>query len=154
MIQRIDHEYQLCYHIFPSYIVSLRSIANPCHGGSVLHGESHHKAAGHQRNWKTGPPNKQTNKHGQYTHNAILLLQEGIHCILVSQFNPSNLGKGIVEKLLKDGTNLLTNVKIDQCNHGKFCPQSSKSQSGRGLEGIINNDHSHHHLTIGGTGGS
>ncbi len=26
----------------------------------MLHGESHHKAAGHRRNWKTGPPNKQT----------------------------------------------------------------------------------------------
>ncbi len=26
----------------------------------MLHGKSHHKATGHQRNWKTGPPNKQT----------------------------------------------------------------------------------------------
>jgi hypothetical protein len=52
----------------------------------------------------------QTNKHGQYTHNAILLLQKGIRRVLVSQFNPSNPGKGM-EKLLKDGTNLLTNVK-------------------------------------------
>ncbi len=52
----------------------------------------------------------QTNEHGQYTHNAILLLQKGICQVLVSQFNPSNPGKGM-EKLLKDGTNLLTNVK-------------------------------------------
>ncbi len=52
----------------------------------------------------------QTNKHGQYMHNAILLLQKGIRCILVSQFNPSDPGKGM-EKLLEDGTNLLTNVK-------------------------------------------
>jgi hypothetical protein len=52
----------------------------------------------------------QANKHGQYTHNAILLLQKGIRCVLVSQFNPSDPGKGM-EKLLKDGTNLLTNVK-------------------------------------------
>ncbi len=52
----------------------------------------------------------QTNKHGQYTHDAILLLQKGILCVLVSQFNPSNPGKGM-EKLLKDVTNLLTNVK-------------------------------------------
>jgi hypothetical protein len=52
----------------------------------------------------------QTNKHGQHTHDAILLLQKGIHCVHVSQFNPSNPGKGM-EKLLKDGTNLLTNVK-------------------------------------------
>ena len=43
-------------------------------------------------------------------HDAILLLQKGIRRILVSQFNPSNPGKGM-EKLLKDGTNLLTNVK-------------------------------------------
>ncbi len=52
----------------------------------------------------------QTSEHGQYTHDAILLLQKGIRCVLVSQFNPSNPGKGM-EKLLKDGTNLLTNVK-------------------------------------------
>ena len=53
----------------------------------------------------------QTNEHGQYTHDAILLLQKGIPCILVSQFNPSNPGKG-KEKLLEDRTNLLTNVKL------------------------------------------
>jgi hypothetical protein len=53
----------------------------------------------------------QTNKHGQYTHDAILLLQKGIRCVLVSQFNPSDPGKGM-EKLLEDGTNLLTNVKL------------------------------------------
>ena len=53
----------------------------------------------------------QTNEHKQYTHDAILLLQKGIHCILVSQFNPSDLGKGM-EKVLKDGPNLLTNVKL------------------------------------------
>jgi hypothetical protein len=52
----------------------------------------------------------QTNEHGQYTHDAILLLQKGIRHVLVSQFNPSNPGKGM-EKLLEDGTNLLTNVK-------------------------------------------
>jgi hypothetical protein len=43
----------------------------------------------------------QTNKHRLYTHEAILLLQKGIRCVLVSQFNPSNPGKGM-EKLLKD----------------------------------------------------
>jgi hypothetical protein len=52
----------------------------------------------------------QTNEHEQYMHDAILLLQKGICRILVSQFNPSNPGKGM-EKLLEDGTNLLTNVK-------------------------------------------
>jgi hypothetical protein len=44
-------------------------------------------------------------------HNAILLLQKGIRCVLVSQFNPSNPGKGMA-KLLEDGSNLLTNVKL------------------------------------------
>ncbi len=53
----------------------------------------------------------QTNKHGQYTRATILFLQKGIRCILVSQFNPSNPGKGM-EKSLEDGTNLLTNVKL------------------------------------------
>jgi hypothetical protein len=52
----------------------------------------------------------QTNKNGQYTHDAILLLQKGIRRVLISQFNPSNPGKGM-EKLLKDRSNLLTNVK-------------------------------------------
>jgi hypothetical protein len=52
----------------------------------------------------------QTNEHGQYTHDAILLLQKGIRCVLISQFNPSNPGKGM-EKLLNDGNNLLTLVK-------------------------------------------
>ncbi len=52
----------------------------------------------------------QANKHRQYTHDAILLLQKGIRRILVSQFNLSDPGKGM-EKLLEDGTNLLTNVK-------------------------------------------
>ncbi len=49
----------------------------------------------------------QTNKHGQYMHDAILLLQKGIQRILVSQFNPSNPGKGMV-KLLDNGDNILT----------------------------------------------
>jgi hypothetical protein len=53
----------------------------------------------------------QTNKHGQYTHNAILLLQKGIRRVLVSQFNPSDPSKGM-EKLLEDRTNLLINVKL------------------------------------------
>jgi len=52
----------------------------------------------------------QTNKHGQYTHNAILLIQKGIQHVLVSQFNPSDPGKGMV-KLLDDGDNILTLVQ-------------------------------------------
>ena len=43
-------------------------------------------------------------------HDAILLLQKGICRVLVSQFNPRDPGKGMA-KLLKDGSNLLTNVK-------------------------------------------
>ncbi len=43
-------------------------------------------------------------------HDAILLLQKGIRRVLISQFNPSDPGKGM-EKLLKDGNNLLTLVK-------------------------------------------
>ena len=50
-----------------------------------------------------------TNEHGQYTHDAILLIQKGIQRVLVSQFNPSDPGKGMV-KLLDDGDNILTRV--------------------------------------------
>jgi hypothetical protein len=53
----------------------------------------------------------QTIEHGQYTHDAILLLHKGIWCVLISQFNPSDPGKGM-EKLLNDGNNLLTLVKL------------------------------------------
>jgi hypothetical protein len=52
----------------------------------------------------------QTNEHGKYMHDAILLLQRGIWCVLISQFHPSSPGKGM-EKLLDDGNNLLTLVK-------------------------------------------
>ncbi len=52
----------------------------------------------------------QTNKNGQYTHDAILLLQKSIRRVLQSQFNPSDLGKGM-EKLLDTGDNRLTLVK-------------------------------------------
>ena len=50
------------------------------------------------------------NENGQYTHDAILLLQKGITRVLISQFNPSDPGNGI-KKLLDDGDNLLTMVK-------------------------------------------
>jgi hypothetical protein len=43
-------------------------------------------------------------------HDAIQLLQKGIRHVLISQFNPSNPGKGM-EKLLDDGNNLLMLVK-------------------------------------------
>ncbi len=51
-----------------------------------------------------------TNEHGQYTHDAILLIQKGIQRVLVSKFNPSDPGKGMV-KLLDDGDNILTRVQ-------------------------------------------
>jgi len=47
----------------------------------------------------------QTNEHGQYTHDAMLLIQKGIKRVLVSQFNPSDPGKGMV-KLLNGGNNI------------------------------------------------
>jgi hypothetical protein len=52
----------------------------------------------------------QTNEHGQYMLDAILLLQKGIRRVLISQFNPSSPGKGM-EKLLNNGNNLLTFAK-------------------------------------------
>jgi hypothetical protein len=52
----------------------------------------------------------QTNKHGQYTHDAILLIQKGIQRVLVSQFNPSDPGKGMV-RLLNNGNNILMQVQ-------------------------------------------
>jgi hypothetical protein len=52
----------------------------------------------------------QTNEHGQYTQDAILLLQKGIQRVLVSQFNPIDPGKGMV-KLLANGNNILMQVK-------------------------------------------
>ncbi len=48
-----------------------------------------------------------TNKHGQFMHDAILQIQKGIQRVLVSQFNPSDPGKGMVI-LLDDGNNILT----------------------------------------------
>jgi hypothetical protein len=52
----------------------------------------------------------QTNKYGQYTHDAILLLQKGVQQVLISQFNPSNPGNGMV-KLLDNCANILMQVK-------------------------------------------
>jgi hypothetical protein len=74
----------------------------------MLHGEGHDQATGPQQNQQNDPPNEQT---WQYSHNAILLLQKGIQRILVSQFNLSNLGKGM-EILLDNGDNLLMLLKL------------------------------------------
>jgi hypothetical protein len=70
----------------------------------------------------------QTNKHGQYTHAAILLLQKGIRRILISQFNPSNPGKGM-EKLLKNGDNLLTLVKSTDAITASYVITKAKSKA-------------------------
>ncbi len=75
-----------------------------------------------------GKPTLQTNKHGQYMHDAILLLQKGICCMLVSQFNPSNLGKGMA-KLLEDGSNLLTNVKLTNAITDSSVLKAAKSKA-------------------------
>jgi hypothetical protein len=53
----------------------------------------------------------QMNEHCQYSmHDANLLLQKDIWCVLIRQFNPRDLGKGM-EKLLDDCNNLLMLVK-------------------------------------------
>jgi hypothetical protein len=70
----------------------------------------------------------QTNKHGQYTHDAILLLQKGIKCVLISQFNPSNLGKGM-ENLLDDGNYLLTLVKSTDAITASFVVKEAKNRA-------------------------
>ncbi len=73
----------------------------------MLHGTGHHQAIGPRWNRQIDPSNQRT---WEYTHDAILLLQKGIHRILVSQFNPSDPGKGMV-KLLDNGDNILTRIQ-------------------------------------------
>jgi hypothetical protein len=70
----------------------------------------------------------QTNKHGQYKHDAILLLQKGIRCVLICQFNPSNSGKGM-EKLLDDGNNLLTQVKSTVAITASYVAKEAKNRA-------------------------
>jgi hypothetical protein len=70
----------------------------------------------------------QTNKHGQYMHDAILLLQKGIRRVLISQFNPSNPGKGM-EKLLHDGNNLLTLVKSTDAVTASYVINKAKNRA-------------------------
>ncbi len=69
-----------------------------------------------------------TNEHGQYTHDAILLLQKGIWHVLISQFNPSNPGKGM-EKLLDDGNNLLTLVKSTDTITASYIIKEAKQRA-------------------------
>jgi hypothetical protein len=75
----------------------------------------------------------QTNKHGQYMHDAILLLQKGIRRIFMSQFNPSDPGKGM-EKLLEDGTNLLTNVKSTNAITANSVLKAAKAKADAALK--------------------
>jgi len=70
----------------------------------------------------------QTNKHGQYTHDAILLLQKGIQHVLISQFNPSDPGKGMV-KLLDDGDNILTRVQSTDAITAESILKSAKKRA-------------------------
>jgi hypothetical protein len=66
----------------------------------------------------------QTNGYGQYTLNASLLLQKGIWRVLVTQFNPINPGKGM-EKLLDDGSNILTLLMSIQPRPARLCLSST-----------------------------
>jgi hypothetical protein len=75
----------------------------------------------------------QTNEHGQYTHDAILLLKKGICCMLVSQFNPSNPGKSMA-KLLEDGSNLLTNVKLTNAITANSVLKAAKNKADAALK--------------------
>jgi hypothetical protein len=75
----------------------------------------------------------QTNKHGQYRQNAILLLEKGIRHVLVSQFNPSNPGKGMA-KLLKDGSNLLTIVKLTDAITTNLILKAAKNKADAALK--------------------
>ena len=70
----------------------------------------------------------QTNEHGQYTHAAILLIQKGIQRVLVSQFNPSDPGKGMV-KLLNNGDNILTRVQSTNAITAGSVLKSAKKQA-------------------------
>jgi hypothetical protein len=70
----------------------------------------------------------QTNKNGQYTHDAILLLQKGIWRVLQSRFNPSNLGKGM-EKLLNTSDNRLTLVKLTDVITAGFMIKKAKQNA-------------------------
>ncbi len=94
----------------------------------------------------------QTNEHGQYTHDAILLLQKGIQHVLISQFNPSDPGKGMV-KLLDDGDNILTRIQsTDGITAGSVLKSAKKRADD--IDHDQQNRPPYLHLTTRGTGGS
>jgi hypothetical protein len=70
----------------------------------------------------------QTNEHGQYMHDAILLLKKGIRRALLSQFNSCNPGKGI-KKLLDDDNNLLTLVKSTDAITASYKIKKAKNRA-------------------------
>jgi hypothetical protein len=70
----------------------------------------------------------QTNKHGQNTHDAILLIQKGIQHVAVSQFNPSDPGKGMV-KLLDDGDNIFKQVQSTNAITAGYVLKSAKKRA-------------------------
>ena len=74
----------------------------------------------------------QTSEHGQFTHNAILLIKKGIQCVLVSQFNPSDPGKGMV-KLLDNGNNILTQVQSTDAIMAGSVLKAAKKQADKFL---------------------
>jgi hypothetical protein len=61
-------------------------------------------------------------------HDAILLLQKSIRRVLISQFNPSNPGKGM-EKLLNKGNNLLTLVKSTDAITASYIVKEAKNRA-------------------------
>jgi hypothetical protein len=70
----------------------------------------------------------QTNEHGQYSHDTILLFQKGVQGVLISQFNPSNPGNGMV-KLLDNGANILTQVKSTDAITAGFILKMAKKRA-------------------------
>jgi hypothetical protein len=61
-------------------------------------------------------------------HDAILLLQKSTRRVLISQFNPSDPGKGM-EKLLDDGNNLLTLVKSTDAIMVSYVVKEAKNRA-------------------------
>ena len=60
-------------------------------------------------------------------YDAILLLEKGIWCVLQSQFNPSDPGKGM-EKLLDTGDNRLTLVMSTNAITAGFVIKDAKAK--------------------------
>ena len=93
-----------------------------------------------------------TNEHGQYTHDAILLIQKGIQRILVSQFNPRDPDNGMV-KLLDNRDNILTQVQSTDAITAESVLKSAKKQANT-FDNDRQNHPPYHHRTNRGTGGN